>query len=106
MGQGCKFCKTKLPYKIILDLPEHSSTTDHDALQTLNWFNLNKSRMCHGCLYVLKCKNGLSKSHLGTFNLIARCALIQYWKCKGIPARLSAVKTNWGKQRLLFHTVH
>ena len=86
--------------KIILGWPVHSSATD--ALRTLNWFNLSKRRLYHRCLYVFKCKNGLLKSHL---SLITMHDVLQYNNRNARDFRLPAVRTNWGKQRLSFHTV-
>ena len=86
--------------KIILGWPVQSSATD--ALRTLNWFNRSKRRLYPRCLYVFKCINGLLKYHL---SLITMDDVHQYNTRNSRDLCLPAVRRNWGKQWLSFHTV-
>ena len=86
--------------KIILDLPLQSSASQ--ARKDLSWLELTERRRYHRCLFVYKCLNNLLATNLHLTKLSEGHS---YDTRHGNEFRLPKVKTNWGKQQLIYQAI-
>lgn len=85
--------------KIILNRPKDSSASE--ALQLLNFETLAVRRKKHRAIYMYRIVNNLINFD---FNIFSRNRDIHSYNTRGnTNFRLPRVKTNWGKQTVLYH---
>ena len=86
--------------RIILDLPKYFSGTQ--ALAQLNWTHLAERRRQHRCTAIYKCTNKFTN-----FNVLVRNIEIYSYKTRRRQdLHLPRARTNWGKQRFIYHAVN
>lgn len=84
--------------RIILDMPKHSSASK--ALEQLSWKPLSDRRCHHRCIAVFKCLNKLINFD---FNFSKNTDVHSYNTRRRQDIHLPRARTNWGKQRFVFH---
>ena len=87
--------------RIIIDLPKYFSGTQ--ALARLNWIHLAERRRQHRCTAVYKCVNKLTNF---SFNLVRNMEIHSHNTRRQQDLHLPRVRTNWGKQRFVYHAVN
>ena len=87
--------------RIILDLPKYFSGTQ--ALARLNWIHLAERRRQHCCTAVYKCVHKLTNF---SFDLVRNMEIHSHNTRRQQDLHLPRVRTNWGKQRFVYHAVN
>ena len=86
--------------KVILDLPGYASSTD--ALKSLGWPTLSQRRLVNRYMITFKYVHGLVAYN---FNILKNSDIHSYNTRRKNDFRLPRVRTNYGKNRLLYQGI-